>query len=181
MESNFKRFFFIQFVLLYFFLSKQIYAKPINDIQELNGVWKCNECTVTYPFQINENDFLMVEFKKKDVTNDWFDICESRGLTFKESLLIKNVIISKIFGKDYPLANELGVNEGIKISYNENLKKPRIRAQRIILIPADVILCNLNHFDISGLKLKMTSSIIFQNSQIEDFYLGKKLNKKVLF
>ncbi len=168
-------------LMLSFFFLNTVFAESVMDLNELKGVWKCNDYTVTYPFQINEINYFMVEYKKQDITKEWYDICETRGFSFKESLLIKDVIMSKIFDKDYPLANELGVNEGINISYNDKLKKPKVKAQRIILIPQYVIFSNLNHFDISGMKLQMTSSIIFQNSQIDDFYLDKKLRKKVLF
>lgn len=144
----------------------------------MTGVWKCKDCTVTYPFKINDNIFFMVEYKKTDITNEWYDICESRGLNFEESLVIKDVIISKIYNKDYPLANELGVNEGIKISYNDKLKKPKIKAQRIILIPEEVISHCLEYFDLTDNRLQMTSPIFLLNSQIDDFYIEDRLRRR---
>lgn len=175
-----KRKIFILLSLL-LFLNNHSFAETVNDIQQLYGTWKSNECTVIFPVQIQGNNYFKVEYKKEDITKEWYEICNIRGITFSESLSIKDVIISKIFDKDFPLANELGVNEGIKISYNEELKKSKIKAQKIILIPEEVIIACIEYFDISGNRLQMTSSIFFTNSLIDDFIITEKLRKKGLF
>jgi hypothetical protein len=168
-------------LIFFFFCLNPFFADSLNNIDELTSVWKSNNYTVTYPFHINENNYFMVEYTKIDITNEWYDICESRGLNFEESLIIKDVIISKIYDKDYPLANGLGVNEGIRISYNDKLKKPKIKAQRIMLIPEEVISYCLEYFDLTGNRLQMTAPIFFPNSQIENFYIEDRLRRKGVF
>lgn len=179
MLTKYKKHTFIFF--LFIFLNINLFAKPINGIKQLYGTWKSNKCTISFPVQIQGSNYFKVEYKIEDITNEWYSICETRGITINESLLIKDVIISKIFNKDYPLANELGVNEGIKITYNSRLKKPKIKAQRIILIPETVIENNIEYFDITGNKLEMTNAITFPNSLIDEFIIEKKLRRKGLF
>lgn len=180
MQLQQKKSFSIIFLII-LFININAFAEPINDLQKLYGSWRTNKCTITFPVQINDIDYFKVEYKKEDISNKWYEICETRKISFQESLIIKDVILSKIYDKDYPLANELGVNEGIKIIYNTKIKKPRIKAQRIILIPKNIILTNLDFFDIKGIKLQMTNSISFSNSQIDDFFIEEKMYKKVLF
>lgn len=183
MNLKHKKHLLILLIIANCFICNNLFAETITDVQQLSGIWKNNECTITYPFTINDKNYFKIEYKKTDISKDWYNICEKRGLSFKESLIIKDVIISKVFDKDYPLANELGVNEGIKISYNDRLKKPKIKAQRIILIPEEVITYYLEYFELNGNRLQMTSPVPFGNlnSQIEDFYIDEKLRKKGLF
>ena len=180
MQLQKKKSIFILFLTI-LFINIKAFAEPVNDLQKLYGSWRTNKYTITFPVQINDIDYFKVEYKKEDISKKWYEICETRKITFQESLIIKDVILSKIYNKDFPLANELGVNEGIKIIYNTKLKKPKIKAQRIILIPKNIIFTNLDFFDIKGLRLQMTKSITFYNSQIDDFFIEEKMYRKVLF
>lgn len=180
MKLKHKKHTFIFFVLL-FIHSSYGFAKSINNIKQLYGIWKSNIYTVTFPVQIQDNKYFKVEYKMKDITKEWYHNCEIRGISFRESLTIKDVIISKIFNKDFPFANELGVNEGVKISYNTRLKKPKIKAQRVVLIPEKVINDNLECFDITDNRLQMTDSICFSNSLIDKFLIEEKLRRKGTF
>lgn len=180
MQLRYKKQTFIFFVLFFIF-NINVFSEPISDITQLYGRWKSHSYSISFPVKIRNINYFKVESNIEDITNDWYNICETRGITVKESLTIKDVIISEIFNKDFPLANELGVNEGVKISYNTKLKKPKIKAQRVILIPENVINENLECFDIADNRLQMKDSICFSNSLIDDFIIEEKLRRKGSF
>lgn len=101
---------------------------------------------IEFPLNAKDGVYLKLAQKQKDDTKLWKDFMEKQNLTIQDVWPRRFALLSKIYGKEYPLADENGIQTGIKLKKDTD---DNIFSTAVTIIPQSLILGGRDEVKIS--------------------------------
>ncbi len=108
----------------------------IESPEQIRGVWKSSDgCVLEYPFEVKKSgEGMYVRYcePERNDTELWNDYMTENSLSFDETWSRRYALVSAVYGKDYPYAEEKGRQTGIKLRADSD---GNIYSTFVMLIP----------------------------------------------
>lgn len=151
----------------------------VTSIDQLKGQWKSEEVTITFPKLFDGKEYLLIANAQTDDSDLWSAYAQKKGVSVKDLWEKRYAACNAIYGKNYPLSDANGCQQGIKFSEPYFLNKYLMRVQSHIetLISEEIIYKNLSFFMISndGKYLKESGTFRFYSSKIQNIYVQEQI------
>lgn len=164
---------------------RKVVFQEITSIDELKGTWNFEGKTLTYPFTVDGQEYLLV---KEPVTNDdnlWQRYAYIHQISLTDLWTKRFAVISDIYGKESPVADENGTQAGYKLKRNSITSDyvGSFESHYEYLIPEDILIKNLMFFTKSkdGNYLKLSGTFRFFSSKFKNISVERDIYTNASF
>lgn len=117
--------------------------EPIKSLADLSGTWISSDGFLyEYPFVLNGKNYLRHASPVLDDTAKWTRLASYYFTTLDNLWERRFSHLNEIYGEEYPLSDENGIEIGVKLSYKSGKVTRRIE----MLFPEEVVRRNINFY-----------------------------------
>ena len=120
-------------------------------LKEITGTYITPDVTIEFPLEIDGKEYLSITYKQEQDSERWKQFTAKNNMTIKEVWDNRFLLIPEIYGIEYPISDENGIQYGIRPTLHCYINKTSaiISSKKQLLIPVELVSKNLSFFQLS--------------------------------